>query len=60
MKIEGQRSKPYELWRVDSKKERLERLASADTLEELSKIKRRLDWLYEIYHEGRAIGKSAK
>ncbi len=53
--IEGPFSKPYELWRVDSKKERIERLWSADCIEELLKIRRRADWHYEIYHCGKPL-----
>ncbi len=60
MKIEGPFSKPYELWRMNSKKEKIERLASEDTIEELDKDRRRLDWFYEIYHNGQPLRKLSK
>jgi hypothetical protein len=59
MKIEGPFSKAYELWRMNSKKEKIERLASADTIEELDKV-RRGDWIYETYHNGQPLGQSSK
>lgn len=60
MKIEGPFSKPYELWRMNSKKEKIERLASADTIEELDKVRRRGDWIYETYQNRQPLGKSSK
>jgi hypothetical protein len=60
MKIEGPFSKPYELWRMNSKREKIERLPSEDTIEESRKVRRRADWFYEIYHNGRRLGKLAK
>jgi hypothetical protein len=50
MKIEGEPSKPYRLYRVDSNGAIIKLVAEADTREGLAKLhKRRLDWLYKIY-----------
>jgi hypothetical protein len=56
-KIEGPFSKPYELWLLDSKKEKYERLAAGDTIEELYKDKPRLNYLTAIYHNGKLVEK---
>jgi hypothetical protein len=46
---------PFELWRVDSKGERIERLAAADARDGLRHVRRRLDWHYQIYHKGKPV-----
>lgn len=49
--IPGERSKRYQLWRVNQTGELIERVAEADSREELDKVKRRDDWLYKIRGE---------
>jgi hypothetical protein len=53
-KIEGERLKPWQLWRVsgmDGHKIRV--IAESDTQQELwRKHKRRADWHYKTYHNG--------
>ena len=53
-KIEGERSKPWRLWRVSGiDGHKIQLVAEADTQEELyRKHKRRLDWHYKTYHNG--------
>jgi hypothetical protein len=52
---EGERVKPWELWRLRMPRgERHELVAVADTREGLP-TKRRLDWHYGVYHEGKAV-----
>jgi hypothetical protein len=53
--IHGKKTKPYELWRLDIEDSKRERVASADTIEELSTFKRRPDWKYGIFHRGELI-----
>jgi hypothetical protein len=48
--------KPFELWHVSSTKEKIKLIESADTKEELLRIKHQLDRRYEIYHQGKPIG----
>jgi hypothetical protein len=58
-KIEGEPSKPWQLWRVSPVDDsRIERVAEADTRDELrllSKQKRRLDWRYKTFHKGQPV-----
>ena len=53
-KIEGQRSKPWRLWRVSGiDGHHIQLVAEADTQEELyRKHKRSLDRHYKTYHSG--------
>ena len=55
-KIEGERSKPWQLWRVNPVDgSQIELVAEADTRDELrrlSKQTRRLDWRCKTYHNG--------
>jgi len=53
-KIEGQRSKPWRLWRVSGiDGHHIQLVAEADTQEELYRMrKRRLDRHYKTYHNG--------
>jgi hypothetical protein len=57
MKIEGERSKPWQLWRVSGLDgHKIRRIAEADTQEELwRKHKRRADWHYKTYHNWRPV-----
>jgi hypothetical protein len=59
-RIAGPPSKPYELWRLDVNKQKYERLASADTFEELAKIKPSMDYQTAIYHKGRLVEKERR
>jgi hypothetical protein len=47
--IEGEPMKPYVLYRIGLQDEIIERVADADSLEELSKLRRRKDWSYRVY-----------
>ena len=54
-KIEGEQSKPWQLWRVRLDGSQIELVAEADTRDELrrlSKQTRRLDWRCKTYHNG--------
>ena len=53
-KIEGERSKPWRLWRVSGiDGHKIQLVAEADTQEELYRVhKRRLDRHYKTYHNG--------
>ena len=54
--IEGERSKPWQLWRVRLDGSQIELVAEADTRDELrrlSKQNRRVDWRYKTYHNQR-------
>jgi hypothetical protein len=54
-KIEGERSKAWQLWRVRLDGSQIELVAEADTRDELrrlSKQTRRLDWRCNTYHNG--------
>jgi hypothetical protein len=54
--IEGERSKPYQLYRTGLDGELIERIAEADTREELWQVhKRRPDWRYAILHNRKRI-----
>jgi hypothetical protein len=56
MKIEGEATKPYKLYRVGPDDEIVQLVAEADSRQELSKLhKRRLDWHYKIYHNQKQI-----
>jgi len=57
MKIEGERSKPRQLWRVSGLDgHKIRRIAEADTQEQLwRKHKRRADWHYKTYHNWRPV-----
>ncbi|WP_315742317.1 MULTISPECIES: hypothetical protein [unclassified Bradyrhizobium] len=53
---EGEPAKPWVVWRVGTEGQRIERVAEADTREELAaRYKRRLDWRYKIYHQGKPV-----
>jgi hypothetical protein len=58
-KIEGERSKAWQLWRVSPVDgSQIELVAEADTRDELrrlSKQKRRLDWHCKTYHNRRPV-----
>ena len=49
MDIPGERANPRAVWRVNSNGSQIEKVAEADTSEEL-RYKRRQDWRYKIYH----------
>jgi hypothetical protein len=55
MEIEGSRSKAYRLWHVTGRGEFVAAVAEADTFEEIKKVRRRLDWRYQITREGMPI-----
>jgi hypothetical protein len=57
--IEGEPSKPWQLWRTH-KGEQIEKVAEGETREELAKHKRRLDWTYDIYHNRRLVPRGTK
>ena len=62
MKIEGERSKPWQLWRVSGLDgHKIRRIAEADTQEALwRKHKRRADWHYKTYHNWRPVDDGPK
>jgi hypothetical protein len=49
VKIDGESSKPWKLWRVDNAGTPITLVAEADTREELT-YKHRQDWRYKIFH----------
>jgi hypothetical protein len=55
-KIEGERSKAWQLWRISPVDgSQIELVAEADTRDELRRLsreKRRLDWHYKTYRNG--------
>jgi hypothetical protein len=52
-KIEGERSKAWQLWRVGTDGSEIELVAEADTRDELRRLhKRRQDWRYKVYMPG--------
>jgi hypothetical protein len=54
MDIPGERAKPWTVWRVSSNGSQIEKVAEADTSEEL-RYKRRHDWRYKTYHYGKPV-----
>jgi len=55
MDIEGERVKPWAVWRVNPiDGTQLERVAEADTREGLV-YKKRLDWHYKTYHNRKPV-----
>jgi hypothetical protein len=60
MFAEGEFVKPWQLWRLRTRNgERHEMIADANSREELP-TKRRMDWHYGIYHNGRPVPAVAK
>jgi hypothetical protein len=53
--VEGERTKPYRVWRLDINDERFEMLAAYDTEEEARKHPRRLDQRTAIYHRNERL-----
>ena len=54
MDIPGERVKPWAVWRVSSNGSQIEKVAEADTSEEL-RYKRRQNWRYKTYHYGKPV-----
>jgi hypothetical protein len=50
IEIKGERVKPYVLYGVGLNDEIIQRVAEANSLEELDKVRRRKDWKYRVYH----------
>jgi hypothetical protein len=48
-------AKAYRLWRVAGQSEFVAAVAEADTFEEIKRVRRRLDWRYQITHHGAPI-----
>jgi hypothetical protein len=56
LKIEGQPTKNYRLYRINQYGEIVSVVAEADTLEEIDALrKRRQDWRYIIHHNRKAL-----
>jgi hypothetical protein len=56
MPIDGEVAKPWRVYRINREGEQLSLIAEADSREELAKLyKRRLDWLYGIYHNRKHV-----
>jgi hypothetical protein len=56
LKIEGQPTKAYRLYRINQYGEIVSVVAEADTLEEIDALhKRRQDWRYVIHHNRKAL-----
>jgi hypothetical protein len=53
--MDGEPSKPWQLWRVNQKGEQITKVVEGDTRDELAKHERRLDWRYQIFHKRRPI-----
>jgi hypothetical protein len=52
MEFEGEPSKPWAVWRLYAEGKQIEKVAEADTREELDgKYQRRLDWRYGIFYK---------
>jgi hypothetical protein len=49
---EGATTKPFVLWHVGSPYEFVAAVAEADTFDEISRVRRRPDWRYQITHNG--------
>jgi hypothetical protein len=47
--------KPYRLWHVDGWGEFVAMVAEADTVDEIKKVRRRLDWRYQITRNGTPV-----
>lgn len=54
MKRKGKSTKPWSVWRLNSKGEQIERVAEADTQEKLTYTLKE-DWLYGIYHNRKRV-----
>jgi hypothetical protein len=56
LKTEGEQTKPYVLYRVGANNELIERIAEAESVEDLFKAqRRRLNLKYAVYHHGKQI-----
>ena len=58
LKVEGAPPKLFRLWHVTGQNEFVAVVAEADTLEEIRKVRRRLDWRYQTTRNGMAIDES--
>jgi hypothetical protein len=55
LELEGELSKPYRLWHVTGHNEFVAVVAEADRFDEIKKVRRRLDWRYQVTRNGMPI-----